>query len=729
MGPNLPNFSDVSLVLAPHGDLGDVSHWLTQLARDPELSSAPVTIIGPSPMTLDDITPPRPGPTVQLVNTSSPRAEEVLSLLTQLSTPYVAALSATRPRGDAVRRLKDRLVRGRRLWDGARPTALPRLLPTGSTPLTILGPYLSELEREGSDALSPYLARLALETGRVTLEGADPAGASLDLVIRVDLGPTSFTEPPRWQFAVGLTGAQGDVAPGDAVMLSPRVDRYGTSRFEQLRARLPLVGLASGGYRLTLATLGKSASPEGPPRDVRPSNGTLLSSRPVLLGRGDQATRYLISADGKARATQLTIQAGEGRRAALAWRRRLLARDVRFVLRGRAPGRVRALRLLRLVTVPLFWGKEIWLVGERHGTAQDNGFHFFRYLRTGHPRRHCYYVIDSDSPHAERVRPLGRVLPHSSWRHRLLMLHAAVLADAYSLHYLIPKQWTAADYTRHLAWRVGALRVYLKHGVHLSPHALNRGPTGYDVLLTVNERESAALRATSGYSHQVVEVGLPRYDALSPTPSSRTVLFMTTWRRYLVPKPFSRERSTDRPFLGSPYERFIMGLLTEPRLHEILEEHDYRLKFLPHHNVAEYFQSVTTTSSRISIATTDHTAFQDLLRECDGFITDYSSVQFDLAFLGTPMIYTHFDRNEYDGEHAAPSWFDTERDGFGPVTHTKDELLDELERMLARGCTPDPAYAARITGAFTHHDQLNSHRALAAIDARLRAGRPRRRPR
>src|SRR5690625_6580948 len=47
-----------------------------------------------------------------------------------------------------------------------------------------------------------------------------------------------------------------------------------------------------------------------------------------------------------------------------------------------SPGRVRALRLLRLVTVPLFWGKEIWLVGERHGTAQDNGFHFFRYLRS-----------------------------------------------------------------------------------------------------------------------------------------------------------------------------------------------------------------------------------------------------------------------------------------------------------------------------------------------------------
>ena len=37
----------------------------------------------------------------------------------------------------------------------------------------------------------------------------------------------------------------------------------------------------------------------------------------------------------------------------------------------------------------------IWLVGELPYRAQDNGYHFFRWLRTERPRRRAYYVIDA----------------------------------------------------------------------------------------------------------------------------------------------------------------------------------------------------------------------------------------------------------------------------------------------------------------------------------------------
>src|SRR5699024_9836587 len=129
---------------------------------------------------------------------------------------------------------------------------------------------------------------------------------------------------------------------------------------------------------------------------------------------------------------------------------------------------------------------------------------------------------------------LGHVVAHSSWRHILLMLHVRVLADAYSIHHMLPRSWDATQYARHLAGRVGALRVYLKHGVHLSPNAVKRGSAGYDVVLTVMPRETEASRAVSGYDRQLAETGLPRYDALVPTERSRTILFMSTWRRYLV---------------------------------------------------------------------------------------------------------------------------------------------------------------------------------------------------
>lgn len=38
---------------------------------------------------------------------------------------------------------------------------------------------------------------------------------------------------------------------------------------------------------------------------------------------------------------------------------------------------------------------------------------------------------------------------------------------------------------------------------------------------------------------------------------------------------------------------------------------------------------------------------QDALRQCDLFMTDYSPTAFDVAYLGTPLIYAQFDAEEF----------------------------------------------------------------------------------
>jgi hypothetical protein len=415
----------------------------------------------------------------------------------------------------------------------------------------------------------------------------------------------------------------------------------------------------------------------------------------------------------------MTVQVGSGRAAAVRWHATLLKKDLGFIARGPGQRRARVLRLVRLLTLPYFVRQEIWLVGERTDTAQDNGLHLFRHLRSVHPELKAYYVIETSSPQYERVRDLGNVVRHSSLKHRLLMLHASVLANAYSIRYLIPRTWSVAMYTRHLVWRVGALRVYLKHGVHLSPTAVKRGSTGYDVCLTVTPGETAALRASSGYEDQLVEVGMPRYDALVPTPPSRTVLFMPTWRKYLVSKVLDGSVAGERPYEGSRYQRFMSGFLGSPRLQEMLERYDYRLTFLPHYNMAPKFVGAVVAGDRVTVADADSVAIQDMVRECDAFMTDYSSVHFDAAYMGTPLIYVRFDQEEYDTLHASPSWFDHERDGFGPVVEGLDSSLDALEALLARGCEQDPVYARRVEEAFPYRDQCNCARTVAIIEERL----------
>src|SRR5699024_12268141 len=103
----------------------------------------------------------------------------------------------------------------------------------------------------------------------------------------------------------------------------------------------------------------------------------------------------------------------------------------------------------------------------------------------------------------------------------MLMLHATVLANAYSIKHMIPRQWTSAGYTRHLAWRVGAHRVYLKHGVHVSPPAGKRGAGGYDLYLSVHPMERDAVRGSAGYRDQVGETGRPRDATRRRAPTRR----------------------------------------------------------------------------------------------------------------------------------------------------------------------------------------------------------------
>ena len=55
--------------------------------------------------------------------------------------------------------------------------------------------------------------------------------------------------------------------------------------------------------------------------------------------------------------------------------------------------------------IPAYRG--IWLVGERGTDARDNGYWFYRYLRTQHPELRTYYVITADSPDAAKIAALG----------------------------------------------------------------------------------------------------------------------------------------------------------------------------------------------------------------------------------------------------------------------------------------------------------------------------------
>ena len=727
----LPRLQDLDLSLVLVADDENLERFpeaLADLAANDDLAGVPVTVVhgaevDPTGWPLD-----RSRTTVVRARSGSEQdlSDAVHDLLEEAPTRYVAAswrARTERERGWALDVAADvagladlDVLPGRSLLVTGRHAARPLVA-------RFVRDVLAERPVEPGSADAAYLGRLSLAASLPLLESIDPDGSAIDVLVFLAAKSMPDLPEPPWSYRVVLSGRDGDVAASEPGRLEERIDSKGVVRWESLRARLDLAHLRSGHLRLLVEVDTDIEALRGR-RNLQPRRGALISARTVTMDLpaprgGSRTLRYLLHTTRRGRRSFMTVQVGSGRTALVRWHATLLKKDLRFIALGPRQRRARVLRLVRLLTLPFFARREIWLVGERTDTAQDNGLHLFRHLRSVYPHLEAYYVIDTSSPQYERVRDLGNVVAHSSVRHRLLMLHASVLANAYSVRYLIPRTWGVATYTRHLVWRVGALRVYLKHGVHLSPTAVKRGTTGYDVCLTVTPGETAALRASSGYEDQLVEVGMPRYDALVPTPPSRTVLFMPTWRKYLVSKVLDGSVPGERPYEGSRYQQFMSGFLESPRLQEMLERYDYRLTFLPHYNMAPKFAGAPVAGDRVRIADADSVAIQDMIRECDAFVTDFSSVHFDVAYMGTPLIYVRFDQEEYDTLHASPSWFDHESQGFGPVVEGLDASLDALEELLARDCAPDPLYAQRVEDAFPYRDQGNCARTVAVIREHL----------
>jgi CDP-glycerol glycerophosphotransferase (TagB/SpsB family) len=605
---------------------------------------------------------------------------------------------------------------------GLLDAPFPLLYLTGWNDHRIIGAYRAWIAaRHGDDIaewrtrLDHYLQMLPYRNLGANIHGIDIVddGATLRITGTARRGDTDSVEPPDHDVRLVLLDAAREPLLSVDTRPSQRMVG-GRERWTGFSADVPIESLPLGRTTMDI----QLSAPEGYEHTrvpVKTSVGMLVASRPVVTsGRRFQ----VFPVHGSDRAEIVTLRAG-GSWHRLRWGMTVMRRDLGAIVHRR---KFAWARVIRTLTRPFFLGRPIWLVGERPDTARDNGYHLFAHLARERPDIRAYYLMDESSAQFDQMSRLGPVVKHSSWRHRLLMYHSTALVNAYSIKHMVPRQWSSAVYARAFSWRVGAFRIYLKHGVHMNTKVIKRRVSGYDLFLTATTGETKGARETSGYGPQIAQTGLPRYDALIPTPPSRTVLFMPTWRIYFQPKLFSDETEAAVPFEGSTYQRFMQEFFASPRLHALLERHDYTLQFMPHYNMREHLTDLRTESERVTVLDGAAANIQDVMRGADLFLTDHSSVHFDIAYLGTPLIYSHFDNAEYRTMHALASWFDHECDGFGPVTYDLESTLDAVERYLAAGCVREELYDQRAATAFAYHDHHNSARAVAAAEQLLHTG-------
>lgn len=356
-----------------------------------------------------------------------------------------------------------------------------------------------------------------------------------------------------------------------------------------------------------------------------------------------------------------------------------------------------------------------WLIGERQDIAQDNGAASFKYLSESGKSKKVFaastlkprYVIDKNSPKYHEMRKTGPTVAHGSWRHIFYLLHSKALINAFDVDsYLIPRNWNKGQFIEYLLPYLDTHRVFLQHGVtfrNVAP-GLHRLVQGYDMVVTSSKSEQAYFANRLGYGRHAVLSGMPRFASLSKIvnkSTSRKILFAPTWRSGLVMPSYKQSKGNrfDDSFEKTLYCRSIVEFLNDENLAHFLHTNNSELLFLPHYEVAEFFTEKFKGADRVSVLNQNEISFQETLRQADLFITDYSSIFFDVALLGSPIVHWLFDSDNYL-DHQEESLFDLWNEGFGAVVSSHKEVISELINISENDFVRHELYDKRVEAYF-----------------------------
>jgi CDP-glycerol glycerophosphotransferase len=237
----------------------------------------------------------------------------------------------------------------------------------------------------------------------------------------------------------------------------------------------------------------------------------------------------------------------------------------------------------------------------------------------------------------------------------------------------------------------------------------------WDALISPNPFSTQIMRPAFRFDGEIWETGYPRNDVLSRDESGaiaagvrrrlgipdgkRVVMYAPTWR--------------DNQFYASGRYRFDLRLDLE-RAWQVLGP-DYVVLIRGHHHTAD--DATAGQRPGFAMDVSRYPEISELFLASDVLVTDYSSVMFDFAVTGRPMIFFTYDIDQYRDELRG-FYFDFEAEAPGPLLATSDEVL----AAIADSGTTQAGHAAAYQAFTAKYCPLDDGKAAARVCERLFGG-------
>ena len=367
------------------------------------------------------------------------------------------------------------------------------------------------------------------------------------------------------------------------------------------------------------------------------------------------------------------------------------------------------------------FNKNIWIITEKGTEARDNGYCFFKFIKEEYPEINAYFVMTKDSPDYYKVAKYKSVVPLNSFKHFCYSLAAKVNASSQP-YGAFPSPTSVIFQKAKKFFRKDQVVIHLKHGITKDelPRSLDYANTHFDLLCCVSPRERKFMHEVHGYPYDVVKLtGFCRFDnLLKDHIVKKQILIMPSHRMWLHAADTSKQATNKEitVFENTEYYKTYADLLSDGSLLKIARKNGYKIVFYPHYAQQSFISCfMKYNNDFVTIADRNHFDVQQLLLESALLITDYSSVFFDFAYMGKPVVFFHFDEKKYRAKHFKPGYFDYHIDGFGPIFNDKKRLLSEISQIINNDCKMDEIYLNRVNTFFPIRDTHNCERVFNEV--------------
>lgn len=364
-------------------------------------------------------------------------------------------------------------------------------------------------------------------------------------------------------------------------------------------------------------------------------------------------------------------------------------------------------RLVYLILYPIYKNKRIWLFMDRQDTADDNAEHLYKYAIQKDDGIKKYFTVKQNTNDFKRLSNLPNVIPFYSIKQRLLYLFAEKIISSHPDENILNPFFDKNSIS--YSGLINSDKIFLQHGVTKDNVSswLHKFDKNLKLITCVSDAEKESfLDFGYNYNEKIIQaLGFPRFDNLLENSNGKTgkkqILIAPSWRTKL-------SGMTSNYIQNSEYYRHINSLINNENLIQLAKYNNYKIIFKPHPMVYEFIDLFETNEY---VEIDNKTTYQELFKNSDLLITDYSSIAFDFSYMKKPVIYYQYG----DDYNFKEGYFKYKTMGFGEVVENESELISTIENYLNTDCKMKEKYQNRVDTFYKYNDKNNCRRVYDAI--------------